>query len=365
MRIDQFVNSFSDYDAVGNHIRLLRHTLLGHASESEVFAEQNLSKKKLIFTLEDYLKFDSPHNIIIYHHSIGTSIPLFLSRVKAYKILIYHNVTPSSYFSGIGGEPTFENACEEGIRQLAYLRIYCDEFWTVSPYNREELLAASFPEVDVFPLLRDYEKLVQRKENLVLAQSMQKSKNLVFVGRLTPHKNQIEILHLFLSVRKQFGKKLRLILVGSRLPVFYDYILNEAKQAGLRVSESIEQMDEVDLVLAEGISDGDLACIYRNTELFVSLSKHEGLCVPVIEAAHCGLATVSLNTDGLADTVKACQGRVFSNPKEMTEAIIKILSGELDLGVDVEEIKKKFSLAEARFLYEKKIIQLQELSHRR
>jgi glycosyltransferase involved in cell wall biosynthesis len=63
----------------------------------------------------------------------------------------------------------------------------------------------------------------------------------------------------------------------------------------LGVAEAVE--------LADTVSFGDLVAYYRNADVFVSLSEHEGVGVPLLEAMHFGLPVVAGAAAALPETV--------------------------------------------------------------
>ncbi len=350
MRIDQVVNSYSSHDAVGNHVFLLQKISQSLVGSSQIFAEQNLSQQDSILPLDAYDCQNNRKNILIYHHSIGTSIPLFLSKVKAFKILIYHNVTPSRFFSGPQGDAFFEEACKEGVRQLALLKLFCDLYWTVSAYNKVELENCGFSPVEVLPILRDYRKISGLAEKPFF--NLDDRPFFIFVGRLTPHKGQDDLIEL-LAVMKNLRP--RLFLVGGNLPVYKAWLLEEAKRLDLRTHVGADFASETDLVILENLDDQSLSFLYKHALAFVCLSKHEGFCVPVAEAAHCGLGTLSLAHGALAETVKQYGGVVCAHKDDLKGKLLNLLKNKKRLLPDPSSDFGKETFAQMAKVYEDRL----------
>lgn len=51
------------------------------------------------------------------------------------------------------------------------------------------------------------------------------------------------------------------------------------------------------------VSDAQLAGLYRRATLFVSLSEHEGFCMPLVEAAAHGLPALAYRAGGVATAI--------------------------------------------------------------
>jgi glycosyltransferase involved in cell wall biosynthesis len=56
----------------------------------------------------------------------------------------------------------------------------------------------------------------------------------------------------------------------------------------------------------DGCVAGGLSGLYEGAHVFASASKHEGFCVPVIEALAAGCRVVATDAGALADTVGPC-----------------------------------------------------------
>jgi glycosyltransferase involved in cell wall biosynthesis len=83
------------------------------------------------------------------------------------------------------------------------------------------------------------------------------------------------------------------VVGGSGCDRYRDALVRFIDRAGLRGS--------VELVGAVG--EGELGAYYDAADVFVCLSRHEGFCVPVIEAMAHGLPVVARATTAVSDTV--------------------------------------------------------------
>jgi glycosyltransferase involved in cell wall biosynthesis len=116
----------------------------------------------------------------------------------------------------------------------------------------------------------------------------------VGVGQLLPHKRVeqlIETVHLINSVH---DKNLGLVLVGAARQEKYMEAINLHKKS----------LPFVHLELLGSTSDVQLATVFRAASCFLSMSDHEGLCIPPLEAMSFGLPVVIKGTGAIPETLK-------------------------------------------------------------
>lgn len=194
------------------------------------------------------------------------------------KVLLSHNVTPARWFWDY--EPTIAIHCALGRRQLPEYAAGCDVVAGVSAYNAGELGSDL-----VIPILFDPAHL-----GAPPAQDPGGSE-LLFVGRLTPHKRQDELIRLVALLRRNRVPDATLRLVGEPLNPNYLTALEELA----------EELAPGAVTFESGLSNAELADRYRGAAAFVCLSEHEGFCIPVLEAMHLGAPVVSRPVGGIPE----------------------------------------------------------------
>jgi len=139
------------------------------------------------------------------------------------------------------------------------------------------------------------------------------------VGRLEPRKNHANLLRAWARLGEP---RPPLAIVGQR-HFGYDEALNLIHT--LRLEE--------DVVVLEGISDGQLPAIYRNAKAFVYCSWAEGFGMPVLEAMASGIPVISSATTALSEI--CADAALLVGPDNIGE--ISNAVRELDQKADVRQ----------------------------
>jgi len=150
----------------------------------------------------------------------------------------------------------------------------------VSGYNAEELRSAGARDVRVVPIL------FQPREPAPAIGS-----GVITVGRLVPHKRQDLVVRAFALWQREHAQDASLALVGEPLsPAYRARIVDLAARAGaMRVD------------VAGAVSDEELAGRYAGASVFLTLSEHEGFCVPLLEAFAAGVPVVARPVGGMPE----------------------------------------------------------------
>lgn len=305
--IHQFLPSYAIHDAIGTHTSYTQRLLKERGFDSQIFYELYREETKDAASHFDrHETISSANNIAIYHHSIGCGMAHYLLRMKEFGVVLYHNITPASYFKKLGDEMTYE-ACCEGVRQLVPIKLAFDHSWAVSNYSVNELKSHDFDNAELFPLLRDYSALQKLENDPVVASLLNDGKkNILFVGRISPHKCQHDLLFMLKAYQNAFKEPIRLVLVGGASSYYRPEIMKLASKLQLKVCSLVGDVanfqKDTDVVILEQVSDQQLATTYRHAHVFVCLSEHEGFCVPLVEAMSFGLPVIVHNAAAVPET---------------------------------------------------------------
>lgn len=268
--VHQFHAGANQGDAITNSMLLIRSLLKKYGFESEIFAEHlgpglegRIHDVKTMPTGDDFF--------LIVHHSMGFGAFDAIVALPVQKGLIYHNITPPEFFAHL---PKVQAALRLGQEQLAMWRDHVMFAFGDSDYNTTDLHSVGFRAVQTCPLLCDVDALLRRAAERKPANE---DFTVLCVGRVTRSKAQLDLVAAFAAFRAMFDRPCRLVLVGSLDPDEYTYL--EAIE-GCITDEGLGGM-----VHFTGLaSDDELHFWYGQADVYVSLSFHEGFCVPLVEA---------------------------------------------------------------------------------
>lgn len=193
------------------------------------------------------------------------------------KLLVYHNVTPARYLWN--HHPGVAVACSLGRDQLPAWARAATVATADSEFNAAELRAAGAAEVRNVPILFDPAPLSERGR----CPSTGERPMVLVVGRLTPNKRHDLVLAAFARYQRSHAPDARLLCIGPPLSPAYERL----------VSEEAERSGARNVTLAGSVSQGDLNAAYSEADVLLSMSEHEGFCVPLLEAFHFGLPVVA------------------------------------------------------------------------
>lgn len=287
-RIIQIVDALDFGDAVSNQVIALDIIFKQFGLHSEIYSEfAHPLVEKHRSSLDSLAVTD--RDVAIAHFSLGSNhmVPC-LGALCCTKILHYHNITPHDYFPR--GSRSFE-LCLLGRQQLPTLVKDCHYFWSDSAFNQRELLDLGAPasRCSVIPIAVNAEIISQTSKSQELGKWL-------FIGRLVKNKDQASLIRLFHRIRTRRKELARdLFLVGSFDPndSYTHEVRSEIDRLGL--SDSVHLLGKVDQPVIDSL--------LGTSSVFVSVSKHEGFCVPVIEAANAGLAVAALATTAVPETM--------------------------------------------------------------
>ncbi|MBW4034831.1 MAG: FkbM family methyltransferase [Proteobacteria bacterium] len=289
--VHQFHPGVAFGDAITNSMLLTRDILRGLGYRSDIFIEHPDERlDEQFFRLEDLPVHDD--YILIVLHSLGHDRAAQLAALPAPKILMYHNITPADLLTGMPGLARFADL---GRAQLDFWRDRTVAALAVSPFNAIELRRHGYNAVTVCPLLFDIDAL-----RASAAEPFQREPDqaftILFVGRIVESKAQIDLVEAFAAFRAQFARPCRLVLVGRAEGGSDGYVAALYRRVG--------ELGLRGVVTVTGqVSDAELSDWYHRADLYVSLSRHEGFGVPLIEAMAHGIPVIAYGTGAVPYTM--------------------------------------------------------------
>ena len=278
MQIHQLVPALHDADATGDCARALRDYFRAHDYQSDIFAytiDDAIAKEALNFhTSQPEMK---ESDVLILHYALPSGMTQFLKRVQCRKALIYHNITPSYFW--LPYDPNMVHLASAGRKELETLAPFLDRSAGVSEFNRQELEHIGFRNTCVLPIYVNPERY-RRASPYVLDQMQDGCFNFLSVGRVAPNKKLEDVLRLYFFYKRLYNPLSRLVIAGKSnvAPTYYAALKSLIGQLGL-MGEDVLFTGHVDWL--------ELVAYYKSSHVLISMSEHEGFCVPLVEAMIC------------------------------------------------------------------------------
>lgn len=340
--------SFASADAVSNDALGMFDVLTRQGHDVRLFCESHSLRHSGISDLARIEKFlKQPSDILLYHYSRGWDRGLELvKRLHCRRVIKYHNVTPAKFFAGFNDSE--QEQCEIGRRQLVDLAAArCDLYLSDSAFNRQELIAvgAGASRSFVVPPFHHIDRLSKiTADQETLRKYHDGIANVLSVGRVVPNKNLHHLIEVFAHYHYACNKNSRLIIAGKGGEGFspYSKLLHRlVEKLGLNQA----------VVFTGGVSDEVLKAYYLLAGVFVTVSEHEGFCVPLVEAMSMKLPITAYASTAIPETLGNA-GIVWAdrNPLLVAESIDLLLRDSSVRNALAERGRRRY---EAMFTNEK------------
>jgi len=306
MKIHQWVPAAHRGDAIGDSARTMREMLRGMGHESDLFA----------LTIDDDLRgdvrpFSDPAaargDVTIFHFALPSPMTAKFAALDGAKVLQYHNITPAAFFAPY--DPQLFRLAALGRRELATLAGHVDLALGDSDFNRRELEELGFTRTGVLPIAVNTGRITAAPPRPSLERILRDGLiNILFVGRIVPNKKIEDHIRLAEVYKRYVDSYYRFIFVGR-----YDGVPRYFDQVRALIAEYEMLPDR--FWFTGPVPDEDLAAFYRWSDAYVSLSEHEGFCVPLVEAMAADVPVVAYAAGAVPETLGGA-GLLFE-PKDL------------------------------------------------
>jgi glycosyltransferase involved in cell wall biosynthesis len=309
MIVNQWVPAAHRGDAIGDSARRVRTLLREEGHDADVFA----------LTIDDDLRgdvlpFADPAarrgDVTIFHYALPSPMTAAFATLPGGRVLQYHNITPAHFFAPY--DANMFRLATIGRRELATLAGRVDLALGDSEYNRQELHDLGFAPTGVLPIAVDTARITGAPRRPALERLLGDGLvNFLFVGRIAPNKKVDDIVRLAEVYKRYVDIFYRFVFVGrdDAVPAY-----------GAAVRALIRQYDMPPerFWFTGPVPDADLAAYYRMASVYVSLSEHEGFCVPLVEAMAADVPVLAFAAGAVPETLGGA-GVLFS-PKDLEVA---------------------------------------------
>lgn len=312
--VNQFQSALGIGDAITNEMLTIRESLLAAGYRSEIYARYIPNELEgLVKPISQYEGQDN--SILLVHHSMGILAEDFtrVTQLPDKKILLYHNITPSEF---LADDPYLREMSIVGRGQLASFRRHVNFAFGDSEFNRLELVENGFKYTSVLPIIIDFKRYNVEPDQRLLDE-LKDHTNIFFVGRLVRNKRQEDLIKVFYYYHHYLNRKSNLLLLYQADFHYESYLKDLAK--------SLRLTNYVKFIRSDSIK-GLVTC-YRAADIFLSMSEHEGFCVPFVESMHFQVPIVAYNSTAVPHTLGGAGVLVGEkNFEEMAALIDAILS---------------------------------------
>ena len=321
MEIHQIVAAASPGDAVTN-AALGFQEILQRIGTSAVFAryvDPRLAGR--VFPLPVYEACAGRDDLLIYHASIGEpEVVKFILQCPQRLILVYHNITPAEYFAP--HDATFANLLAAGRSELLMLRDRVTMALAVSEYNAAELREVGYQDVRVSPLPVNPQALRDLGPDEPMTTHLRSLDGplVLFVGQILPHKRPDLLLQAFHLLATHLLPEANLAMLGpTRLGHYHRALQQQARELSLP-----------HVILPGWLRVEELVAFYRAASVFATMSEHEGVCVPLLEAMSFDLPVVARAFAAIPETMGDAGLLLPSeeNPALVAEALAEVLTND-------------------------------------
>jgi glycosyltransferase involved in cell wall biosynthesis len=308
MVVHQWVPAAHRGDAIGDSARAVRDLLRAQGHTSNLYAlqiDENMRGEALPFG-----DAAAAGDVTILHFAVPSPMTEAFARLPRGRVLQYHNITPARFYAPY--DPDIFRIATTGRRELASLAGRTDLALGDSEYNRRELQELGFADTAVFPVAVNVSRITDAPGTPTLEKWLNDGlTNFLFVGRMVPNKKVEDIIRLAEHYKRYVDAHYRFIFVGRD-----DGVPRYTNMLRALIAELGWLPDR--FLFTGAVPDRELAAYYRYSSVYISMSEHEGFCVPLVEAMAADLPILAYSCTAIPDTL-AGAGVQFA-PKDFEHA---------------------------------------------
>ena len=226
------------------------------------------------------------------------------SRKNVKLVWDFHGITPPQFYSSV--RRRIIETFRLGLMRFA-LR-YCDHCIVHSNYMRLEIVKYFPRDISVVPFGINLNEFTNADRARIRAKyALQDTFVLLYVGRMSRHKR---VAFLLEGLAKLHDPSTKLLVVGD----------GEDRMSLETYAQSLGVADKA--LFLGNVSDSELPAVYSASDLFVTASLHEGVCVPILEAFASGKPALVPNLTAMPETADG--GGLLYKWDSINDLVIKI-----------------------------------------
>jgi glycosyltransferase involved in cell wall biosynthesis len=278
------------------------------------------------YGMNDFWQYieSNPDSYIIYHFCDGwENIDSFLCNNAKNAIVRWHNNTPPWFY--VNENIDFADGCNRGFEIIARMaKSGSVRFIVNSEFTRRQLHALDGLDSHIDTVFPGSSFLLKDRATDKASCSLVRSSDaieLLFVGRVVPHKGHRHILSVAAIVQRFSGKRVRISFVGA-IEARMEGYRSELTDAAIRLS--------LDVIFTGLVSDQELSELYQSCDAFICMSEHEGFGMPVFEAMRSHVPIVAWASSAMSDLL---EGHPFASGEFDTHRFAACVLASLDPSV--------------------------------
>lgn len=317
MRVDQLVPAFHKGDAIGDEAVTLRKFFRSQGFASDIY--RLTCDRELEQDSQSFSQFPnpSPEDITILHFALPSPLTQALTRLPSKKVIIYHNITDPDFF--VPFSPEMARLFQAGREELRSLSPHADLALADSEFNCIELKELGFKRAEIFPLFIDFARYERPASRFLTSLFKDERTNILFVGRVAPNKKIEDLIKVTFYYKKYISPLVRLIIVGktASFPSYYQCLSRLADEFYLKPEE---------IVFTGHLPDEEMFALYRASDVFLSLSEHEGFCLPLVESMIFDLPVIAFDSTAIPYTLGGAGVLIREKRVEYMSELVEILA---------------------------------------
>ncbi len=337
-------------DAIGNQVAEKLAFFLDRGADVRVFVECDRGLHPAVRPhcqalppepRGDGWRFVSSADLVVVEYGQAYALLQLLPLLRAGRgriLFDYHGVTPPALWPAHNREPI-----EKGTRQRGLA--WCADAAVVhSDFTRRELQdATSFPAERITCLGHPVDSRFAPGPGALRRRLGGDAVSvLLFVGRLAPNKRLPTLVQALHRLRAR-RPAVHAVVIGAA----DDLYQGEARRcrelaAALGIADRLHLLGRLD--------EEQLRDAYRSADVFVMPSRHEGFCIPVIEAMASGVPVVAARSTALPETVGEA-GLTFApdDADDLARQVGRVLDARAGSAILPESGKRRVAVVSFRF----------------
>ncbi len=299
--------SFRDFDAVGNFIWDGWSLLKRNGFPVEIYSQYcDLHFRSFTRNIKELFAMPADElakRALFYTYSIYDENLPDIADLPCLKVTYYHGITDPAQIGDV--DDHVKKMCEAGLRDLSRMSAFDGLFANSQSSLREfrqyypmVMQSSEFCDAATLPPIVSMQAkwAAVEADDSLLPVGISMNKILLYVGRMFPHKHVEEVIAVFAEYNKKDPSAI-LLLVGGQHPVYYEFLQAEiAKLPG----DCQQQIHFLSM-----LTQSQLKAVYQAASVFITMTEHEGFCIPVLEAMLFGIPVVAKRKAAIPEVMAA------------------------------------------------------------